>query len=354
MKSKIISFGLVIVIIILVIVGVSKKSINGLIKVGVIAPLSGQYGVIGESMKNAMILALGDKKNIELVFEDSKFDAKLGLSAFQKLTSIDKVDMLVNMDSPTLEVITPIVRNTNIPVIQMFEATSHEKDSIFQLMPFSYALFSDLGKLAEKNYKKIALVYGGVSDVLSIDAEYFKKGIKSQDIIVDEVRLSSNSDFRSEITKMLSKNPDSFTLILAMNDGVKFLKEINVLKGNKKISLICDANTEFIVNDYIKAVGTSTFEGCLSTNLPNTTSDQFKIDYKNKYGSDPMIAADWGYDAITIIKKLESISKDKWIIEIQKMSFDGVSGKVAFDETGTRFTVSENRIFKDGKFIKLE
>ncbi len=353
MKSKIIIIIVIVLAVALLITRINTTSEPNTIEVGVILPLSGQYGAVGESMKNSILMNLGETGNIEVVFEDSKFDAKFGLSAFQKLTNIDKVDIIINGDSPSLEVITPYVQQTDMPVFQMFEARTHENDSIFQLLPFSYELFSNLGKLAETKYKKIALVYGGSTDVLNIDADYFRQGVSSS-TITDTLNLVAGSDYKTEITKMLSKNPDAFTLILAKDDGIRFLKQLNVLKGSRKISLICDVNTEFIIDDYIKAVGTSTFEGCLSTNLPNTTSDQFKNDYKNKYNSNPMIGSDWAYDATTIIKSLATIPKDQWISKIQATNLDGVSGKVAFDETGTRFAVSENRIFKDGKFVKLE
>jgi ABC-type branched-subunit amino acid transport system substrate-binding protein len=197
-------------------------------------------------------------------------------------------------------------------------------------------------------------LFGGSTDVLKIDADYFKMGITSSSTRIIDVNLNSNSDYRSDITKMLSQDPDSFTLIMALADGSRFLKQFNELKGNKKVDLICDVNTEFAISDYIKAVGTSTFEGCISTNLPNTTSEKFKVEYKNKYGAEPMIGADWIYDAVTIVKGLVDTPRVDWLSKIQSTSLDGVSGKVVFDQTGTRIAASEDRIFKNGKFVKLE
>ena len=352
--KKIILIIIALVVIVLIITNISDKGTTGSIKVGVLLPLTGQYAAIGESMKNSILLSIGDSKNITPIFEDSKFDAKAGLSGFKKLTSIDNVDVIINADSPTLEVITPLANKTNIPVIQMFEAKDHKKDSIFQLLPFSYGLFSNLGKLAETKYKKIAVVYGGSTDVLNTDAQYFKSGINSKDVAIDNINVTSNSDYRTEVTKMISNSPDAFTLILAKDDGIRFLKEVNKQKGSRKISLICDANIEFVIGDYINAVGTSTFEGCFSTNLPDTTSSTFKSDYKAKYNSNPIIGGDWAYDAITIIKSFINLPKNQWLSKIQSTSMNGASGKVEFDENGTRYPASENRIFKNGKFVKLE
>jgi len=349
------TIGIVVAIIIAVIAVVgTRQTSSGTIKVGVIAPLTGQYGFLGESFKNAVTMAIGDDKRIQVIFEDDQFDAKTGLSAFQKLTSVDKVDLIINEASPTLEAITPIVNQTHIPVIQIFEAKEHNKDSVFQMLPFSYPLFSDLAKLSEQYYKKIALVYSGATDMSLIDANYFKQGLASPATIVNETKIVDGSDFRSEVTKILASNPDAVTNFLALSDGIKFIKELNVQKGDKKIAIICDANMELAINDYIKALGDSTFEGCLSTNLPNLTTESFKQEYKQQFKSDPVVGADWGYDAAIIVKDLLSVPKNKWLSTIQSKSFDGASGQVSFDENGTRNSVSERHIFKDGKFIKLE
>ncbi len=358
MKKLLYSLVTIVVIIVIVILLSSGKFSRpvetGPIKVGVIAPLTGQYGSIGESFKNAVQLAVGDDKRIEVFFEDDQFDSKLGLSAFQKLTTVDGVDLIMNVGSPTLEAITPIVNEKHIPVIQIFEAKDHKKDTVFQMLPFSYPLFSDLAKLAEQRYKRIALVYSGANDVLTTNATYFKEGLTASTTLVNETKVSANSDFRSEVTKILATNPDAVTNIFGLSDGIKFIKELNAQKGNRKIALLCDANIELAINDYIKALGTTTFEGCVSTNLPNLMTSSFKQAYQQKFNSDPLMGADWGFDALMIVKDLVAIPKDKWIAKIQSESFAGASGSVSFDENGTRTAVSERHIFKNGTFVKLE
>jgi branched-chain amino acid transport system substrate-binding protein len=355
MKSSRIKWlvGIVIIAIVAIVIFGSGKTSSGTIKVGVIAPLSGQYGSLGESFKNAVILAAGDDKRIQVVFEDDKFDAKTGLSAFQKLTNIDHLDLVINESSPTLGAITPIVNESHIPVIQIFEAKEHNKDSIFQMLPFSYPLFSDLAKLAEQHYNRIALVYNGDSDVFVTDADYFKQGVISSSTIVNQSKLLSSSDFRSEVTKILASSPDAVTIFLPSGDIIKFIKEFSVQKGNMKIDLICDANTELSIGDYVKALGASVFEGCLSTNLPSLTTESFIQTYSKRFNANPLPGADWGYDAMSVVKDLLNTPKDKWIKKIQSESFDGVSGHVSFDENGTRNSISERHVFRDGKFVKI-
>ncbi len=272
--------------------GYAHKSGNT-INVGVIAPLSGQYGTLGESFLNAVRMNAEKDPRIKLFVEDSKFDPKIGLSAFHKLVDINHIDILINLDSLTLEAITPLVNESHLPVIQIFESQAHEKDSIFQMLPFSYPLFTDLGVFASEKYPKITVVYSNISDLYTTDVNYFKKGLKNG--ALGEVKIGNGSYIRSDVTKMLADNPDAFALIVPSTDGIKFLKEFVAQKGTKKVSLICDANIEIDLAKYVEALGPGVFEGCISTNLPNTMTDSFISEYKSTFGSsEPMIGADWG------------------------------------------------------------
>ncbi len=353
MKSKILVISVVVVFVLLVVMAVNRKSADGIMRVGVIAPLSGEYGTFGESFVNAIVMNSERDSRIKLFVEDSKFDPKVGLTAFQKLTSVDHIDVLINFDSLTLEAITPLVAKSGLPVIQMFEAHDHVDDTIFQMLPFSYPLYTKLAEISSKKYKNIAIVYSSMSDIYNIDAEYFRKGVSSS-TKVSEIKVAKAAYIRSDVTKMLSENYDAFVPLLPSSDGIRFIKEYRDQKGDKNISLICDVNMEMTMDEYLKALGAEIFEGCLSTNLPSTMTSTFKADYKSRFNSDPTIGADWGYDAMTIIKSLEGVSKNEWISKIAKTSIDGASGLVQFDETGTRFAISEPRIFKNGKFVKLE
>lgn len=65
-------------------------------KVGISLPLSGAGAEYGAATKNGILLAqetFPNLRQIKFIFEDNQYDAKLGLSAFNKLRSIDKVDI---------------------------------------------------------------------------------------------------------------------------------------------------------------------------------------------------------------------------------------------------------------------
>jgi ABC-type branched-subunit amino acid transport system substrate-binding protein len=326
---------------------------DGKIKVGLIAGLSGQYAEIGESVRDGLVLSLKDAENIELIVEDSGFDPVKGLSAYKKLVEVDKVDIIVGADSLSLPGITPLLEEDNIPYIQLFESNLHEEDNLFQIMPFSYPLFTQLAEAASDRYDSVALVYNGSSDLFIENVEYFRKGI-DQDKIVTEVKLSQNSDFRTEALKVINSGADAYTLIMTLNEGTRFINSINNQKGNKEIMPICDANLELAVGQYIEQVGSDSLEGCISTNIPSRMTTDFLSMFEQEYGRNPVFGADWAYDAGYIVKEISDEPRENWIEEIENINFDGASGMVELDENGTRFADAVVKEYQNGTFVEIE
>lgn len=357
MKNKIIISVIVILILLIGFISFnqndnSDKEVKENIKVGLIAGLSGEYAAIGEAVRDGLILSLKDE-NIELIIEDSEFNQTKGLSAYKKLVEIDEVDIIVGADSFSLPGITPLVQEREIPYLQLFESNFHEDDTIFQIMPFSYPLFTELAKEASERYDKIALVYDGSSDLFMSNVEYFKQGLPNEQEFV-EFRLGPNSDLRTEALKIINSGADSYTIITALQQGTKLINSINNQKGDRVIDPICDANMEIAVAQYIDKVGQEALEGCISTNIPSRMSQDFIEEFKSEFEKDPFFGADWAYDAGEIIKKISDEPIEEWISEIKDISFDGASGYVELDENGTREADSIAREFRGGQFVDLE
>src|SRR3989344_5839970 len=69
---------------------------NNYVKIGVIAPLTGNFSIFGERIRNAMELALEDisiGKEVKIIYEDA-CSPKEAVSAAKKLIEVDKVSWL--------------------------------------------------------------------------------------------------------------------------------------------------------------------------------------------------------------------------------------------------------------------
>ncbi|MFA7315110.1 MAG: ABC transporter substrate-binding protein [Candidatus Magasanikbacteria bacterium] len=353
--------GIVIIVIVVAIAMLGQKnksSVNETVKVGVILPLSGQYAVIGESVKNAMLMSLNDleDKNIELIFENDEFDSKKALSAYNKLQTVDNVDIIVGLSNPSLEVMKPIINKTDELMFTVGNEASIENDNVFEIIPWATELFKVLGTTVSGRYEKVAIVYAADSQLFSANKEQMLKGLGDQKYI--EVPVASNSDTRTEVAKMVQEGVDSYTVFLTTDQASKFMNEVTKQSGLNRPQLICDANMELTINELSeKVIDKSIFNDCLSTMIKDTTSKDFSENYKKSYNSEPSFLSVYGYDAVQIISN-NLVGKDKsdWrdILEKDNFSHTGLSGKIIFDETGSRVLESEVHTYKDGKFVKFE
>ena len=167
--------------------GSAGASNNDVIKIGVIAPLTGdvaQYGVAvkeGVEMKVAEINAAGgiNGKKIELVISDSKGDSQEAVNIFKKMISQDKVNLIIGevISSASLA-IADLAQRAQIPMISA-SATNLDvtkgKDFVFRTTftdPFQGIATAKYAK--EKEFKSVAILTNTSSDYAVGLAEAFK------------------------------------------------------------------------------------------------------------------------------------------------------------------------------------
>lgn len=366
MNKKLLTGIIVIIVVILAALAIQSKTNNettdstkDVIKVGVILPLSGDAGNVslGETAKKAIEMSLEDldEKNIQLFFEDGAAETKTALSAYNKLQDVDKVDIIVALDNQTLEVVKPIINKTDELMFTIGNESSVENDNVFEIVPWASVLFKYLAEEADTRYEKIAIVYAPESQLFDANKKFFFQGIGDLDYI--EVPVTANSDVRTEVTKMLNQDVDAYTVFLETEQATKFINEVVKQSGSNRPDVICDGNVELRIDQMLEGVSADVLEGCISTMLVDTTSRDFVSKYQAKYSSNPGFLDQYGYDAIQIISKIlakEKKSDWKKVLDKDGLEYTGVSGKIVFDETGSRIAETEVHIFKNGKFVTEE
>ncbi len=87
---------------------------------------------------------------------------------------------------------------------------------------------------------------------------------------------------------------------------------------------------------------------------PQAASKKFLDAYKKRFNQDPILYAPFTYDAANLLieamKKADSADPAKYLPELQKISYNGATGPISFDDKGDRKD-AEITIFtmKDGK-----
>ena len=355
MKNILISLGLCVLVVVAIVFSTSTgRQSPTAVTIGVIAPLSGQYAFLGESERNAMLLAQKDFAAkgvpIKLIFEDDKYEAKTGLSAYQKLKTVDSVDAVVAVSAPVLEALKPVVASDKTVLTSLGESLFHEDDTVFQLMPASNKIAPKLGEEAGKRFKKIAVVYSGSGSLWKGWHDDFVKGVDGKSTTLD-YSFAPNSDLRTETVKVVSAKPDATTVFLPLEDGIKYLKELELLDPSHSVKIICDGNLEFSIQKYVSEVGAEIFDHCISTTLPDTMTTEFVSAYKLAYSSDPILTADYAYDAVALFAELSKSSKGRWLTILKNnYSQKGASGTIHLNNVGTRDPEVVVHQFINGKF----
>jgi len=306
----------IVVALVIVLVVIQTKKEPDIIKIGAILPLTGDGAKYGEAAKKGINLALeeingqGGVKGtkIKTIFEDTQGDPKAGVSAVQKLITIDKVPAIIGdlFSSVTLAV-APIM-NQNKTVL-LSPASSAPKiteagDYIFRNCASDIFEGSIMGRFAtnELGLKRIAILYinndygVGIRDV-------FKKTFISESglITVEETFEQGATDFRTQLTKVKGSNPQAVYIV-----GYKELGQL--LKQAREIGIKLQFLSTVMFEDpeIIKIAGPAA-EGVIYSaraydpGSMDKSTREFVTKYMHRYNESPDIFAALSYDAMKIL-----------------------------------------------------
>lgn len=228
-------------------------------KVGLISILSGEYAAVGQNYANGVILAHEEYNaahpdaKIELTVEDDGFTGGKGVTAFQKLVSVNKIDALINVSTPTIDSIYSSVSKMSMPVIQGGEQGGEPvADNVFGMFPSSVDSEYDYGVyMRERGIKEMSIVYTNIDAMIRfVDA--FKKGF--QGTTTDYVVAVDEKDFRTHALKAASAKPKVIGLFMFPQQGAQFLKEYFKVDISKP-QYFFDANFQSGLPDYKRILG---------------------------------------------------------------------------------------------------
>ncbi len=348
--------------------GGTGGSASKTVKIGVIAPLSGDLSALGKGIQHSVELAVkqandtnaipGWKISVEAVDDEGK--AEVGKNGATKLASDDQVIGVVgNLNSSVSQQTQPVFSsakitqispaNTNPSLTKGADTASPKRayptyfrtcttDAVQGPFAAQYLISKGIMKVATIHDKK---TYGqGLVDAFSVE---FKKG--GGTIVAAETINPDESNYQAVVSKVAPSAPQ------AVYYGGEFPQAGPLSQQMKNAGL----NVPLMGGDgifdpkYIDLAGANATND-LSTSVGAPTDStpagkKFLSEYQAAGYADPSAAyGGYSYDAATAIitamkATLASASDVKSAREattaaVGKVSFDGVTGKVAFDEFG--------------------
>lgn len=350
---------------------VANKISNEPIKVGAIIMQTGVAAEYGTYQMEGIKLALEKiKKNggvkgreIKMIYEDTKCDAKEGASAATKLINIDKVDLLLAFEcsGPTVSAV-PVAQSNKKPMLVALATApkiASKGDYIFRLSPSDTAQGKDLAKaVSPEVYKQTAIVYTNNDYGVGIKNTFSNHYRGS--VVASEAVAADAADFKAQLTKIKNTNPQAVLVVLAGKQYPIFFKQAQELG----LKVAWFSTESFKDKKNLTKVG-SYIEGLKLTSYSPADTDERKAfleGMKKKYNKEPGTYADFGYDGIMVAaqvleKALDKggLSSDNIKSAMQSVYYKGATGITEFDDDGEvkekPFTLYE---VKNSDFVEVK
>ena len=327
------------------------KSGGDTIKIGGLAPLTGDVSVYGIAASNGAKLAIDEinkagginGKQIEFILYDEKGDVNEAVNAYNKLVDQDKVVAILGdvTSKPTISV-AQLAAKANIPMIT---ATATALDVTKQGTNVFRACFIDpfqgeiMAKFAKENLKatKVAVIYNSGDDYSNGLKDSFtaKSNELGLEVVASESYAKGDTDFKAQLTKIAASGaealfvPDYYNTVALIANQAKATGLTMPLMGTDGWDGVLSAAKPEDVEGYY-------FANHYSTEDQDPKVQAFLKNYKTTYKEDPNAFVALGYDAAYILaeafKKAGSTDSAKVIEALKATDYTGVTGNVKFDE----------------------
>lgn len=344
------------------------------IKIGSVLSLTGDLAEYGNRCKEGIDLAVEEinangginGQPLQVIYEDDKGNPPEGVTAFNKLITMDKVPVVVGAVSSSVTLnMEPIATRERVflfsPVSSSPKIPGKSK-YLYSMWPPDTLEARALAEFASKELKKSRAA------ILYVDGEYglglmdqFRKRAEELGIqvVAAEAYPLNNKDFRFVIPKLKQAEPDVIFLAGYHKEMAFATKEIREAGMNQQIL----GNTDYEVEELLQIAGQAAEGAIYATprydpSRGGSAMEKFASKFREKYHKEPSLFQANAYDLINFVAaafKTHGVSGDalvKFVPTIQ--NFDGASGRTSFTEGGEVIKDIEIKTVRDGHFAKWQ
>jgi len=326
------------------------------VKIGSAGPLTGEIAHLGKDNDNGVRLAIdqanekkiklgGKTVKFEVLSEDDQADPKLGPTIAQKLADAKAAGVVGHLNSGVTIPASSVYNQAGIPMISGSATNPKLTEQGFKDIFRVCARDDQQGPAVAQYLESMKIKKVAIAD----DATAYGEGLANQveatlkaagvNVIAHEKTNDKATDFKAILTKMKGRNPDAIFYGGMDATGGPMLKQAREL-GIKAVFSFGDG----ACTDKMKELaGDKNADGfiCSQAGLPVAAASKSFLDaYKAKYKVDPIIYAPFTYDAanllIAAMQKADSADPAKYLPDLQKISYDGATGHIEFDDKGDR------------------
>jgi branched-chain amino acid transport system substrate-binding protein len=235
---------------------------------------------------------------------------------------------------------------------------------LFRTIPNTYVLAKKIGEISPKLGVKRVVIYnesrmfgyniGNVYLQAAKDAGVVIVDRSTFEVPVNKINLEKQLKLWNDIYEF-----DAIMFAGEVHDAVTIINIINKLKMNTKILIGGDTSSGYLIKKLGNKSDGVYFCSIFDLNDQNKDTENFIKKYRKSYNSNPDVYAAEGYDAIMLlaeaIKNCGSIVPAKLASALRKINYEGVAGKISFDDKGelNNFEIIEVMEIKNGKVVPI-
>jgi branched-chain amino acid transport system substrate-binding protein len=326
------------------------------VKVGFAAPLTGANAAYGKDLQNGVQLALdeanakkiqigGKTAKFTIQAEDDQADPRIGVQAAQKLVDGGVAVVVGHFNSGTTIPASQVYQTAGVPIIDPAATnptiTQRGMDHVFTVIASDAQNAGLAGTYAVKTTKaKRISILDDRTAFGQGEADEFEKAVKAAGGTIVAHQYSDNQtvDFSAQLTALKAENVD-----LIFFGGLD-RQAAAVAKRMKQLGMTAQfvGGGGVMDSDFLKLAGDAG-EGAMAweygspfESLPH--GKDFSARFQKAFGVPILSYAPFGYDAawaaIHAMQKANSTDPKVYLPVLKKISFEGVTGRIAFDDKG--------------------
>jgi len=332
---------------------------TGPIKIGLIMPFKGPYGVIVEFKMRGWQIALdefdgkvGDRP-IEIIKADDELTPNVGVQRFNKLVRSDKVDVVAGVISSGVGIaLYELADKTKTPLVfsqvHADEITGkycspYVARTSFSANAYQYAAGKHLAGKGVKNVVTMGPDYAAGRSFLNA----FKRGFEENGGKVSQqiwTPFQTTKDWSAALTQAKAANVEAIYSFYGGNEAVQVVKQHADFGMRKTLPLLGD---QWLYDEAIWPALGDLIDGVQFTTvyyagLDTPANKKFVDAYRKKYNSDPDVGAVIGYDnAKAILLTLDKLGGKmpadgaQFISTMRSLEYDSPRGKVRFNKSNS-------------------
>lgn len=344
---------------------------QGTVKIGLSAPITGNYAEFGENFKYAVQMAADEinsrggirGRKVEVVVMDSKGDPKEAVLIAQKFVQDKEILAAIGDFTSTASLAAaPVYERYGL--VQLSPTASHP-----DFAPSGEYMFGIVGTQAGEgpfNVKYIAQGYLGLKSAAVIyinndwgvvTKDYFVKAAKEYGLKITTTQpfFEGEKDYTATLTKIRQTSPEGIYIAAMYNEASLIARQIKKMGWNVKMLAPSSVFSDSLLKlggEAVEGLATNTF---FALNDPDPKVQAFIKEFRRRAGRDPNLHAATAYDSMMLIAQaIEKAGFDRKAIRdtlAQTKGYQGITGTITFTKAGDVVRKYKVMVVEHGQWI---